>query len=413
MSKPTAAVVGSGVSGMTAAYLLSKRFEVTLFEARDRLGGNADTVEANGSPPIEAAFAEYNSALYPEVHRLLDELGVASKPGSNVTDVLCTDCGFTQADTWVGGQDLPARPERVSEATWQKFRDDRNAFGQLLVDSAKQGTDHGLTLGQMLARKGYGAYFTRHFLYPRLAGWYLGNAICLDDLPSDFLVQGLALLDESAYANWRTIIGGSRTYVEKIAAQLAAVHKAAPVRSVRRVAEGVEIHTADGQSHSFGKAVLATPAPETLRMLVDPDPMVQRTLGAFPYGRIEVYVHTDDSLLPTGFSPDSAIVLHIRCASAEPGTFHINAPRMHGLEAERPYYATYDPADSVAPEKVLHHGVYKHPTFTRESVAAQSRLGDLGDHVLAFAGSYHGDGLHEAGCRSGISAAAKLGVQRH
>jgi uncharacterized protein len=412
MGKPTVAVVGSGVSGMTAAYILSKQFDVTLFDARTRLGGNVDTVEAVGAPPIDMAFTEYNSLLYPEVTRLLDELGIASEAGSNVTDVICTDCGYAQlADTLFGGQNPPARPERVREETWQKFQSDQLAFARRILESGKPDENPSVTLGGVFKQEGYGAYFMRHFLYPRLATWYLGNVAQLEELPFGFLAETITPhLGPDAYLAWRTITGGARTYIEKIASRLAAVHKGTPVRSVRRITTGVEIHVADGRRYDFDKAVLAAPAPETLRMLVDPDRVVQQTLGAFGYNRTEVFLHTDTSVLPPGFSPESAIIMHTRCRSGALGFFHINETQMHRLNTERAYYVSYDPVDTITPSEVLHHSTYKHPTFTPESITAQRALAKLGDHVLAFAGCYHGDGLHEAGCRSGIAAAAKLGV---
>jgi predicted NAD/FAD-binding protein len=209
------------------------------------------------------------------------------------------------------------------------------------------------------------------------------------------------------------VTGGSVEYVSRIGKQLTAVHTATPVRAVRRGSDRAEVTAADGTTQTYDGVVLAVHPDQALRMLADPTGDERRVLGAFRYSRNETLLHTDTSLLPSaGRARASWNYFLPTCAAPARSvqvSYHMN--RLQRLETPETYVVTLNAADMVAPEQVLARMVYEHPVYTPESVAAQEHLPRLATAVTAYAGAYHGWGFHEDGCRSGVRAAAALGVR--
>ncbi|MFJ4029271.1 FAD-dependent oxidoreductase [Paenarthrobacter sp. NPDC089989] len=407
------AVVGAGVSGLTAAHLLARMYDVTVFEAKSRLGGNADTRSEVTPFPIDLGFVGFNEVSYPNLVRLFSELGIESNPAVQSTDAVCGTCQFKHLDgdtLGIGG--LPTKPQDVRDEDWRNFAADMSRFGRELGELPSE-PDLARTTGQFLRENDYSRYFTHHFLYPRIGPWFLLSSRDLDRMPIQFLRDSLEPLSRpDVQGSWKTIKGGSQSYVSLLAKTLSDVRLATPVRSIRRVSEGVEILDATGTTHSFGKVVIAVNPLEALRMLDNPSDEERSFLGAFEFTKVEVVLHTDESVLP-GKDCHGGLMIRLACAAETSpfGNCHVDVTKALHLETDVRYLKTFNPIDPINPSKVLVREVYEVPLFTPESIEAQYRVRDLSDAVLAYAGAYLGNGFHEAGCSSGAQAAKQLGVE--
>lgn len=430
------AVVGSGVAGLTAAYLLRRTDEVTLYEADDRLGGHAHTHDVTGGDgtvrAVDSGFIVHNARTYPLLRRLFRELGVATRPSEMSMSVRCEGCGLEYAGA-KGAHGLLARPRQLARARYLRMLGEIPVFHRrarrLLTAGtykdtreareAREGTGEGeLTLGGFLRRHGFSAYFTTHFMVPLISAvWSCAPEDALH-YPARYLFRFLAhhgMLSIGGSPSWRTVAGGSREYVARIAARLDAVHTSTPVRSVLRHHDrhdGVELVTADGAARAHDAVVLAVHADQALGLLADPTAEEREVLGAFRYSRSAASLHTDAALLPR--SRGARASWNYLMPSCDTGadrvrvSYHMN--RLQRLAAPDDYVVTLGAGDRVEPGAVLANTAYEHPLYTTESVAAQERLPRLSGGSTAYAGAYHGWGFHEDGCRSGVRAAEALGV---
>jgi uncharacterized protein len=417
-ARPQAAVVGAGVAGLTAAYLLQRAYDVTLYEADGRLGGHAHTRDIpNGDGrlvSLDTGFIVHNSRAYPRLLRLFGELGVATRDTEMSMSVRCDGCGLEYAGARGPRGLFPAagslaRPEYLAmiAAIPVFYRDARRLLGAPGHDA--------LTLGEFLARARYRPYFVRHFAVPLVSAvWSCPPAQALN-YPARYLFEFLAhhgMLSVARSAGWRTVVGGSRAYVERIAKQLTSVRTGVPVRAIRRVGGGVHIHADDGGAQRFSRAVVATHPDQALRLLDEPTRAEREVLGAFRYTSSQVVLHTDVRVLPRAPAARASWNYLLPGCGGRAGqvtvSYHLN--RLMGLAEETDYLVTLNDAGRVRSDRVLARMTYGHPVYTAASVAAQQRLASLNTPVIAYAGAYHGWGFHEDGCRSGARAARSLGV---
>jgi uncharacterized protein len=427
------AVIGGGVSGLTAGYVLSRTDDVTLFEADSRLGGHADThlvTPAGGPPiPVDTGFIVYNERTYPLLTRLFAELEVDTITAEMSMSVHCAGCGLEYAgQRGLGGltAGLSRGGRRYLRMLTEVPRFHR-AARRLLADGA-DGASGDLTFGEFLENGGYSGYFVTHFAIPLVAAvWSCPPGTALS-YPAAYLFAFLAnhgMLSVTGSPQWRTVKGGSRCYVERIAKQLHSVRVSAPVSAVHRLPEGslpegsadgaVRVREASGEEHMFDAVVIATHPDQALRLLADPTEAEREVLGAFGYTPNPALLHTDVKLLPrrrrARASWNYALTdCGAAAGSAAAGTrvsYHMN--RLQSLTADEDYIVTLGGQDVVEPWHVLDRMDYAHPAYTPASVAAQRRLPGLSTAVTAFAGAYHGWGFHEDGCKSGVEAARALG----
>ncbi|OLM30345.1 amine oxidase, flavin-containing protein [Pseudonocardia sp. Ae717_Ps2] len=419
-ARPTVAVVGSGVSGLTAAHLLSRSHDVTLYEADDRPGGHAHTHELassdGGTTHVDSGFIVHNDRTYPNLLRLFGELGVATQDSDMSMSVRCDGCGLEYAGARKLGGLFPqasnlARPAYL-RMLGEVVRFHRHARRVLAESSAGD-----VTLGAFLAIGGYSRYFVQHFMIPVVSCvWSAGAALSLD-YPARYLFTFLdhhGMLGIGGSPQWRTVTGGSRSYVERVVKQLPAVRTATPVRSVVRSAAGVEVRDDSDTVAAFDHVVLATHPDQALAVLGDDATADERAvLGAFTYSRNETWLHHDTSLLPRrGGARASWNYLKPACADSAqaPVLVSYDMNRLMRLTDPDDWVVTLNGAGRIAPDAVVARMTYEHPVYTPGSVAAQRRLPELNTPVTAFAGAYHGWGFHEDGCASGVRAARALGV---
>ncbi|SCX58176.1 Predicted NAD/FAD-binding protein [Klenkia marina] len=428
-NRPTAAVVGSGVSGLTAAYLLQRTHDVTLFETEGRLGGHAHTHDVETPDdrviPIDTGFIVHNERTYPNLLKLFAQLGVATQPTEMSMSIVCEGCGLEYA----GARGLPgvfAQRKQLANPAYLRMLVEVKKFhrqAHRLLDLA--GADHergaggtgqfdGLTLGAFLALGGYSDYFVRHFMVPVVSCvWSSGTGTSLQ-YPALYLFRFLAnhgMLSVTGSPQWRTVTGGSRAYVEKAAKGLTSVQTATGIRSLTRHVDGVELTDVDGQRHAADVVVVATHPDQALALLGDPTDDERDVLGAFSYSRNETLLHTDASIMPVADQARASWNYRMPgCAtdtSSVQVTYWMN--KLHAIDEPVDYLVSLNATDRIDPATVLRRMVYDHPEYTPTSVAAQRRLPELNTGRTAFAGAYHGWGFHEDGCASGVRAAESLG----
>lgn len=416
--RPSAAVVGSGVAGLTAAYLLQRRYDVTLFESDARLGGHAHTHELptsdGGVTHVDSGFIVHNERTYPHLLRLFAELGVATQESDMSMSVRCEGCGLEYAGARKLGGLFPqasnaARPAYL-RMLGEVVRFHRHARRVLADERAGD-----VTLGAFLAIGGYSRYFVEHFMLPVVSAvWSAGESVSMT-YPARYLFTFLhhhGLLSVGGSPQWRTVTGGSGAYVQRAVKGLSAVHASTPVRSVRRVGGGVEIRDDADQTHRADVVVVATHPDHALGVLAEPTADERAVLGAFAYSRNTTQLHHDTSLLPRRAAARASWnYLKPACSSTDaPVLVSYDMNRLQRLTEPDDYVVTLNGAARVDPDRVIATMHYEHPIYTPESVAAQRRLPVLNDGTVAFAGAYHGWGFHEDGCVAGVRAAASLGV---
>ncbi|GAA1197439.1 NAD(P)/FAD-dependent oxidoreductase [Prauserella alba] len=418
MTEPTVAVIGAGVSGLTAAYLLSRRYRVTLFDADDRLGGHAhthDVVTSDGRAiAVDSGFIVHNERTYPNLMRLFDELGVATQDTEMSMSVRCAECGLTYAGA-KGLTGLFAEPASLARPAYLRLLAQVRRFHRSANELLDVGTDDHSTLGAFLADGRYSQFFVDHFAVPLVSAvWSAGPEISLR-YPARYLFEFLrnhGMLSVGGSPAWRTVVGGSRSYVDRIGKQLHVVRVSAPVRSVLRRPEGVEIRGDDDTVHVADHAVVATHADDALHMLAAPTAAEREILGAFTYSRNEAVLHTDARLVPAGRRARASWNYWKPACAA--GTDEVRVSydmnRLMRLAEPEDYIVTLGDVGRVDPRKVIAAPTYRHPIYTPESVAAQRRLHELADDRVSFAGAYHGWGFHEDGCASGVRVAENLGA---
>jgi len=397
------AVIGSGVSGLGAAYLLARAHEVDVFERDARAGGHAHTVTADGLA-LDTGFLVHNVRNYPLLVRLFDELGVRTHESEMSFSVACSGCGLEWSGRSPFAQRRNAGDPRFLGLLLEVGRWLRTARPSLQREPGER------SLGEYLDAHRYSERFRRHFLVPLVSAlWSTAPGRALE-FPAAYAIRFFdhhGMLGFGRF-RWRTVSGGSRTYVDAIADGLGErLHLGLGVRGIRRGPDGVELRTDDGETRHFDRVVVATHADQALALLEDPSVDEQRILGGFDYTTNLATLHTDSSFLPNERRARAAWNYRLG-ASGEPTiTYHLNP--LQGLDADRDYCVTLN--EEVADEHVLGRFTYDHPLYSVSTLRAQNELPRLsGVRRTWYVGAHHGNGFHEDGLASGVRAAAALGV---
>ncbi|MFD4542061.1 NAD(P)/FAD-dependent oxidoreductase [Streptomyces bauhiniae] len=412
------AVVGSGVAGLTAAHVLRRAHHVTLYEADDRLGGHAhthDLIAPDGRiHRVDSGFIVHNRRTYPNLLRLFRELGVATQESEMSMSVRCEGCGLEYAGAR-GARGLLAQPRNLLRARYLRMLAEVTAFHRAARALLEHQGHSTMTLGEFMDRSGFSPYFRAHFMTPLVSCVWSCDAETAQHYPAAYLFRFLdhhGMLSVTGSPVWRTVTGGSRSYVDRVAAEVQEVRTSAPVRSILRHADGVDITTQDGTTDSYDHVVVAVHPDQALRLLGDASADEKEVLGAFRYSHNTTLLHTDAALLPQ--APGARASWNYLMPSCSAGSDRVRVTydmnRLQRLDASQRYLVTLGGEDRVDPSRVLARMHYEHPVYTPESVAAQQRLPGLATSVTTFAGAYHGWGFHEDGCRSGVAAAKALGV---
>ena len=415
-NRKTVGVIGGGISGLSAAWLLSRSHDVTLIEADGRAGGHSNTVDAPGSDgpiPVDTGFIVYNTASYPNLIALFAHLDVQTVPTQMGFAVSFDQGGYEYAGS--GLTTLFGQPSNILRpAHWRMIFDTLRFFREArALDLAA--TDENTTLGQYLHGARYSdAFITRHILPMAAAIWSTPSNAVLD-IPAAAFVRFFAnhgLLQIKDRPEWRTVVGGSRAYVTRLLSRFDGdVLLGEPALRITRGGDGVTIATVKGERR-FDACVIATHADDALRLLADADGEEQALLGAFQYARNRTVLHSDASLMPRrrrlwsswnylgeGRGNDAALSV----------SYWMNKLQPLG-DATGDLFVTLNPCREIAPHHTVATFDYKHPVFNAEAMRAQRTLWRLqGQRQTWFCGSYFGYGFHEDGLQSGLAAAEDLG----
>jgi predicted NAD/FAD-binding protein len=418
-ARPSVAVVGAGISGLTAAYLLSRTHDVIVFEAEDRLGGHAHTHDVMDSASrrhaVDSGFIVHNDVTYPLLRKLFGELGVEVRPAEMSMSVHCEGCGLEYAGGR-GPRGVVAQPRRLADPRFVRMLLEVRKFHRR-ASAFLRATDDGdlTTYGEFLERERFSAYFIAHYAVPVVSCvWSAGRATALL-YPARYLFRFLdhhGMLRVTGSPQWYTVSGGSRVYVERLAGLLTDVRAGHAVTDVTREDDGVEIRDVTGHVTRADRVVIATHADQALALLADPSDDEVAVLKAFGYSRNLTLLHTDRSVLPRAAQARAS--WNYRMTSCEaPGqpavvTYWMN--RLQGHRAADDFLVTLNDRERLDPGSIVATMDYDHPIYTPEAVLAQSRLRDLATDRTVYAGAYHGWGFHEDGCRSGAEAARHFGA---
>ncbi|MEM1371571.1 MAG: FAD-dependent oxidoreductase [Pseudomonadota bacterium] len=429
------AVIGAGVSGLGAAWLLAKRHEVTLFERNAYIGGHANTVDApcpdapnqasqksdethntashpDRTIPIDTGFIVYNTASYPNLIALFDHLDVPTAP-TEMSFAVSQDGGaFEYNGNGLTG--LFGQPSNLLRPRhWRMTRDILRFFkaAEALAQSAEP---TGETLGQWLKRNGYSDAFIQLHILPMAAAIWSTPAQQVLDFPVEAFVRFFSnhgLLQVANRPAWRTVRGGSREYVARVRADMdVATTTDDAVTSLAKTSEGVEVRCKSGRSETFDACVLASHADEALALLASPTEAQRNLLSQFRYANNTAVLHTDAALMPKrrrlwtswNYLGESGRSDHLSL------TYWMN--RLQPLPTQQDYFVTLNPSHEIEADRILSTHAYAHPLFDSAAMTAQRDLWDIqGQDGIWFAGSYFGYGFHEDGLQAGLAVAEDLG----
>ncbi|MBM4228226.1 MAG: NAD/FAD-binding protein [Gammaproteobacteria bacterium] len=409
-------VVGTGISGLAAAWLLSRRHRVSLFEVNTHLGGHSNTVEfmdGGRAIPVDTGFIVYNERNYPNLVALFKHLGVPTSPSD-----MSFSASLRAGSLEYSGSDLRglfAQPGNLFRARfWRMLRDIRRFYAEAPAYLAGPAAD--LAIGDLLARQGYSAAFCEDHLWPMAGAIWSANGRDIQDYPARALINFFAnhgLLQLNDRPQWRTVTGGAREYVRRILADTPdlEIHRRGVAR-ISRADAGVRVSDADGAEMQCDDIVLATHADEALALLDDASEGERVLLGAFGYSRNEAWLHEDRRLMPHRRQAwASWNYLETGPTGRDAGlcvTYWMN--RLQPLPTERQLFVTLNPPVPPEPGRVHYQTIYHHPRFDLTALRAQKSTWSIqGMRNTWFCGAYLGYGFHEDGLQAGLLIAEQLG----
>lgn len=406
------AVIGSGIAGLASAWLLSRRHEVTLYEAHDFPGGHTHTheIELDGRHyAVDTGFIVYNRRHYPLLTRLFERLEVASQPTTMSFSVHDEASGLEYNAS--GLRTLFCQRRNLwSPRFYGMLRDLRRFYREApaLLDTEGEGP----TLGRYLERNGYGAAFRDLHLVPMASALWSSPAADILEFPARCLVGFMAnhqMLQLDGRPEWRVVRGGSARYVRAMRARWQVRERfGCPVRRLSRHDHGVTVTSAAGPE-DFDQVVMACHSDQALALLADASDDERAILGAMPYQSNDVVLHTDASLLPRRRKAWAAWNAWVPAEAGAPCTVSYCMNRLQGITSPRPFVVTLNRTRAIDPAHILRRMRYEHPVCSHASVAAQARKAEIqGRRRTWFAGAYWGFGFHEDGMRSAVDVAQAL-----
>jgi uncharacterized protein len=411
------AVIGAGISGLAAAYLLSRQHRVSLYERELRLGGHTHTIvvadHEQGAVPLDTGFLVHNDVTYPNLVRLFADIGIETQPSDMSFSVACPQTGFEYSSRGPGGF-FAQRRNALRFEHYLLLRDILrfNREATAILDDAD---DAGATLGEYLDAHCYSEPFVHRYLVPMTSAIWSSSFDGIRKFPAQMLVRFMhnhGMLSVGAQPLWRVVRGGSHAYLPGLAAQIAAVCLGARLQSVTRCETHVTLAFEDRPPQRVDEVVFACHGDQVLGLLLDPADAEQEVFREFTTTANETWLHTDRRYLPR--TPRARASWNYRLGAADDAppsvTYHLN--RLQGLQTSTDYCVTLNPREPIAPEYVIRKLHYRHPRFTLGAVRAQRRWKDVsGVRRTHYCGAYWRYGFHEDGLVSAIRVAESLGVR--
>lgn len=401
------AIIGSGISGLVAAYRLHTTCRVTIFEANDYIGGHTNTVDVDldgQRTPVDTGFIVFNDRTYPHFVRLLDELKIESKP---------TTMSFSVRNEQTG---LEYNGHSLNTLFAQRRNFFRPSFYRLIADilrfnriALRDDGEDDMTVAEFLSRHGFSQAFVENYLLPMGAAIWSCPMGTFARFPIRFIVEFYrhhGLLSLTDRPTWRVINGGSRCYVDAITRRFRdRIRLRTPVTQVRRLAKRVELTTATSGIEPFDRVIFACHSDQALRILGDDaTPTEREILSSFPYERSTAILHTDRSLLPHSRRAWASWNYRVTGDDAAPATVTYNMNILQGIRSREPLCVTLNDDGRIDPSRILRRFEYHHPIFTTTRAAAQARHRDVAvANRTSFCGAYWRNGFHEDGVVSALA----------
>jgi predicted NAD/FAD-binding protein len=413
------AVIGGGAAGLTAAWLLQKKHQVTLFEKNKVLGGHTRTIEVTRGPdagtPVDTGFIVMNHRNYPLFTRVLEKLDVPLADSDMSFGYHCEETGYAYAGTNL--RSLFARSRNwFDPAHWSMLRDILR-FNRTAREDLDGNRLNGETLNEYLEQGAFGKPFAERYLLAMGSAIWSSPHADIGSFParsfiSFFANHGLLSIDDRP--QWRYVKGGSRQYIHSMLKTLGQdAHASCPARGIARTPSGVQVRLEDGSTHLFDRVVVATHADEAIALLEDPTRDEQQHLGAWTYQANEAVLHSDPQVMPRArhahASWNFTREVGMEAARAVSITYDMN--RLQRLETKSRYYVTLNRGGVIAEDLVVDRTTFMHPLYNKESMASQPQLKKLNEEGnTLFCGSYFGYGFHEDAVRSAVNVADLLGI---
>ena len=410
------AVVGSGISGMAAAYLLSRNHEVHLLERDDRLGGHTHTQAistSRGVLPIDTGFIVHNDRTYPNLVKLFRRLDVKRQPSDMSFGVSSQKTGFEYSSRGLSG--FFAQKRNWLRLRHYRFLKEILRFNREAPKVLEDPAGASLTLGEWTRANNFGEDFSRYYLYPMAAAVWSTSLDEIEDFPAVTLVRFFAnhgFLGINTHPQWYVVRGGSSQYIAPLTQPYRdRIRTSVNIAGVTRSQANVRVKYADGSAETFDEIVLACHGPQAIGLLSDATPQERAVLGSFSTSRNQTVLHTDERLLPKRPSARAAWNYHIGANdSSATLTYHMN--RLQSLPAPEPYCVTLNATDRIASDQVLREMTYFHPLMNLQAIRAQARWQEIsGRNHTHFCGAYWFYGFHEDGLNSAIRVAQSMGVE--
>ena len=409
------AIIGSGISGLTAAYILSRRHEVTVFEKRKRIGGHTATrniVYEGQEYAVDTGFIVYNDWTYPNFNKLLNQLDIEGKKSEMSFSLSCQTSGLEYSGSSINTL-FAQRKNLFSLYFWKLLRDIVRFNKESMLDLKAGAIPAEMTLGNYLSNRHYSDGFIYHYLVPMGAAIWSASTKMILDFPLDFFVRFFnnhGLLSVNNRPQWYVIPGGSCQYLEPLTRPFAdSIHCDSHISGIRRTSNEVIITMKDGQQHQFDHIVIATHSDQALALLDDATDDELDVLGAIPYQDNEVVLHYDESLLPENKKTWSSWNYKLTELDQSAAVLTYNMNILQGIQAPVQFCVTLNQSDAISPDKILGKYNFAHPVFSLNGQEAQRKRDLINGHKRTwFCGAYWGNGFHEDGVNSAIAVTSKL-----
>jgi predicted NAD/FAD-binding protein len=410
------AIVGAGVSGLSAAHMLHREHHVTVYEAGAYAGGHTNTIRVeteHATHHVDTGFIVMNDRNYPHFTKLLDSLAVARQPTHMSFSVKGEDEDFEYCGTPLG---VFCQPSNLLSVRFQRMLVDLVRFNRSLRALLAQADPSQESLGAFLARGRFSRTFVERLIVPQVSAVWSADPRQIDSFPVRFLAEFFSnhgMLGFRDRPQWETVVGGSARYLDVLTAPFRErIRLSTPVRSITRSAEHVELAIDGVEPERYDQVVIATHSDQALALLADAGERERELLGATPYQRNEAVLHTDSSLLPRRRRARAAWNFHLLREPKPLSTVTYYMNHLQRLRADRDFCVTLNRSEAIDPAKIIRTIDYSHPVYTAAGVAAQARHGEISGFAnrTHYCGAYWGWGFHEDGVRSALAACEPFGV---